>query len=98
MTQIDALHYELPQVASEPCHPDDCKRWLMANYELLNAALTAAAEVGRYEGSAQQLADEFNLGWEKAIERCARELEKEIGDRHEIAARATRIRALKDKP
>jgi hypothetical protein len=41
--QRDALQRELSQVASDICHPDDCKKWLMRNFRQLSAALTTTA-------------------------------------------------------
>src|SRR5262249_6606482 len=84
--QIEAARRAIKREYSKP-HRDD------EYYEALaKAALTAAAEVGPYyEGSAEQLKDEFNLGWEKGVaaerERCARIVEKD-----EYAATTTKER------
>jgi hypothetical protein len=43
--QTEARRQELAQVASDICHPADCKAWLQMHFKILDAALTAAAEV-----------------------------------------------------
>lgn len=42
MNPTRKLLYELPEVASEICNPEDCKAWLRKNYQTIRTALAVA--------------------------------------------------------